>query len=313
MRPLFPAQCGRRRFLRGVALAAVASGVNPGGALRGFAGGLTDCPVALFTKAYQPLKLSFKEAASLTAEAGLEGIDCPVRPGGEVLPERVAEDLPSYAEALAAHRLKVHLLTTGITSLSTPHAEAVLRTAAKLGVRYYRLGFIYRRQGVAVEAQIRETRAQLKDLLDLNAELGLCAVVQNHSPSGETYLGGDLEEMHKIVVGFSPARLGVAFDIAHARVVHRGGWLDYFQALRAHLKVVYVKDVTADEHWVRLGDGEVGKLGFFPLLKHMRYRAPISLHVEYDWAGKGNPETRAGLLEAIRHDLSVLEHWLEQA
>src|SRR5262249_10866826 len=57
-------------------------------------------PIAEFSKVYQELKLSYDESADVTAEAGLDGIDCPVRPGGQVLPERVEEDLPRYADAL---------------------------------------------------------------------------------------------------------------------------------------------------------------------------------------------------------------------
>src|SRR5262252_8664425 len=84
-------------------------------------------PIVVFSKIYQELKLNFDEAASLTAEAGLDGIDCPVRPGGEILPERAEEDLPRYFEVLRRNNLQLPLLTTGITSTATPHAEAVLR------------------------------------------------------------------------------------------------------------------------------------------------------------------------------------------
>src|SRR2546428_1846872 len=47
-------------------------------------------PIGVFSKVYQEVKLSFDETAAVTAEAGLDGIDCPVRPGGQILPERAA-------------------------------------------------------------------------------------------------------------------------------------------------------------------------------------------------------------------------------
>src|ERR671930_559376 len=56
--------------------------------------------IVVFTKAYQVLGLNFDDSAALTAEAGLNGVDAPVRPKGEVEPERVEEDLPQYLEAL---------------------------------------------------------------------------------------------------------------------------------------------------------------------------------------------------------------------
>src|SRR5580765_2122289 len=57
-------------------------------------------PIVVFTKVYQPLNLDFEKSAALTAAAGLDGVDSPVRPKGEILPEKVADDLPRYAEAL---------------------------------------------------------------------------------------------------------------------------------------------------------------------------------------------------------------------
>src|SRR6266478_2433332 len=91
-------------------------------------------PVVVFSKVYQTLNLSFAEAAAVTAEAGLDGVDCPVRPGGEIAPERAREELPRYAEALRRRNLELPLLTTAITSVASPQAEETLRTAKKLGV-----------------------------------------------------------------------------------------------------------------------------------------------------------------------------------
>ena len=55
-------------------------------------------PVGGFTKMLQAL--NFEETAEATAEIGWDGIECPTRPKGHVLPERVKEDLPRMAEAL---------------------------------------------------------------------------------------------------------------------------------------------------------------------------------------------------------------------
>ena len=96
-------------------------------------------PIVVFSKVYQELKLNFEDAAGLTAEAGLQGVDSPVRPGGEVLPERVKDDLPRYVAALGKRKLTMPLMATGITSPKTAYAEDVLRTARKLGMRSWRI------------------------------------------------------------------------------------------------------------------------------------------------------------------------------
>jgi sugar phosphate isomerase/epimerase len=300
----------RRDFLRALALGSV------GAELAGTAGGMCQAaegirlPVVIFSKAYQPVKLNFEQAADFTAESGLDGIDCPVRPDGEVVPERVAEDLPAYADALRKRGRSMPYLTTAITSPTSPQAETVLRTAKKLGIQRYRLGFVYQSKEVSWDQQLREVRAHLSDLAALNKEVGIGAVMQNHSPSGRSYVGGNLDELAQIVKGFDPEQVGVAFDIAHALNVHGHEWREKFDRVRTHLKVVYVKDTNQQKQFVPLGRGEVGTTGYFQLLKQIRYQAPISLHIEYSESPASQPETREALLKAVKESLQVLGRWL---
>jgi sugar phosphate isomerase/epimerase len=253
--------------------------------------------------------LNFQDAADLTAEAGLNGVDCPVRPDGEILPENATSELPRYAEVLRERKLSIPLLTTAITSTKTPHTEAILRTAKKVGVQFYRLGFIMREGDL--QAQVRQVRAQLKDLAALNKEIGIGAVLQNHSPSGKSYLGGDLSELYDIINGFDPSQIGVAFDIGHALVVHGDDWRGWFNKLKPHLKVAYVKDVKRAGGWVPFGTGDIEKTGYFKLLKEAGYHAPVSMHIEFDWTEAGKSKTRAALLKALRESGQVLRAWLE--
>jgi sugar phosphate isomerase/epimerase len=268
-------------------------------------------PIAVFSKIYQELKLDFEAAAAVTADAGLDGIDCPVRAGGEILPEHATEQLPAYAEVLARRKLGIKLLTTDITSTKSPHVETVLRAAQKLGIRYYRFGFETRKPGSSVEGQMNEVRAHLRDLSALNKELGMCILLQNHSPSGNTvYLGGDLSELEQAVDGFDPELIGVAFDIGHALVVHGDKWREHFEALRPHFKIAYVKDVKRSGSWVPFGQGDIAGTGYFKLLRQMNYTAPISLHIEFEWQEPGKPKSRERLTQVLRESGQTLRGWL---
>jgi len=300
----------RRQFL---ARTALASAALCGGALPAFAAQKFAPPVAVFSKVYQALKLNFDDAAALTAEAGLDGIDCPVRNGGEISPDRASDDLPRYAEALQKRNLKIHLLTTGITSAGSPHTEDVLRAAKKLGVKYYRLGFYNRDAAVPVEKQIAEIKAQLKDVAALNRQIGITGLFQNHSPAGETYVGGNLPELHEVTKDFNPDEIGIAFDIGHAILVHGDKWRSEFEKLKSHLKIAYVKDVKRGGRFVPFGEGDIGASGYFKVLKEMNYSAPISMHIEFNWAGADGSKTRAELLRALQQSLSTLKHWLAEA
>src|SRR5262245_34099903 len=90
----------RREFLSRTPIATTAMTALPATLTGASPENASPLPIVVFSKVYQELSLGFEDAAATTAEAGLQGIDPPVRPDGEVLPERAAEDLPRYAEAL---------------------------------------------------------------------------------------------------------------------------------------------------------------------------------------------------------------------
>lgn len=292
---------------------AAAAMAGPGAALVSAAAGTYPPPIAVFSKVYQELKLDFEQAADLTAEAGLDGVDCPVRPKGEIEPERAADEMPRYAEALRKRNRGMLMITSGINSVATPHAETVLRTAKQLGIRFYRLGFS------SVKAKdpkpaLPELHAQLRELGALNKELGLTGVIQNHSPSGRsTYVGGDLREMFEIVKDLDPDQIGVAFDLCHALIVHGDDWKARFEQLKPHIRVAYVKDVKRPRELTPFGQGEFSSSGYFTLLKQLQLAAPLSMHIEYAWCPEGQEKTRAGLLKTLQDNLRVLQGWLASA
>jgi len=299
--------CTRRAFIGKASTAAVVA--CAGASFPGFAAGLSACPVVVFSKVYQELNLSFEEAATLTAEAGLGGIDCPVRDGGEILPGRAVEDLPRYAEILDRRHLKIHLLTSGITGVASPYAEPILRSARKLGVRYYRLGFFKPESDWPAGKQAREIRSALKEVAAMNREIGVCALFQNHSGS----FGANLADLREVVSEFDPAQLGVAFDIGHAILIHGESWNSQFEALSSHVRVAYVKDARHGASWVRFGEGEIARTGYFKRLQRLGYAAPFSLHIEFDWSEGGKSRNRASLLRALRESRAVLQQWTDTA
>jgi len=302
----------RRDFIAKTAVGAAAVELLPYTVPSVLAADKLSPPIVVFSKVYQTLSLNFDAAAAVTAEAGLDGIDPPVRPDGEILPERANDDLPRYFDAMHKRKLQLPLLTTAILSTSSPHTEEILRTAKKLGVRFYRVGFVDR-EGDA-KKQIIGFKAQLKDLAAMNKEIGIGALVQNHSPAGHgNYLGGDLNDMREIVSDFDPAQVGVAFDIGHAIIVHKEEWRPRFEALKSHIRVAYVKDAKMTGRWVPFGEGDVGHLGYFKLLKEMGYNAPISMHIEFDWTEKGKTKNREALVKALKESAGVLKKWLAEA
>ena len=94
--------------------------------------------IIAFSKPF--INLNVEDTADLVADVGWDGIECPVRRSStHVVPERVEEDLPKMAGALKRRGREVSMITTDITGVDAS-AERILRTAAKLGIKTYRLG-----------------------------------------------------------------------------------------------------------------------------------------------------------------------------
>lgn len=298
----------RRAFLRAaVAAAAAGSALGaPAPAPAGFA--WPHWPVIVFSKVHhKELKLNFEETADWVAEAGFDGLDCPVRAGDQVAPERVADDLPRLAELLKKRGLRLHSIATSILDVRTPHAETILRTAAGLGVRYYRLGFIMVKGGKADAKKIAEVRAQLKDLVALNKELGVCGMHQNHLGD---YFGADTLPIYEAVKDYDPKAVGMAFDIGHATGAHEAGWAEVFQRVRSHVAMAQCKDYSLKaKDFVALGEGAVDK-AFFGALRRSGYANAVSVHFEYKVEGRNQAELRRNMMAAMKKDAGVLRGWI---
>ncbi len=271
-------------------------------------------PVVVFSKVYQELKLDFEHSAAVTAEAGCDGIDCTVRPGGEIAPEHAVDKMPRYAEALAEHGVRMLLATSGILGVDSPHARDILETTKKLGIRFYRLGFWSHEKGVSHDKRVAEVKARMKELAALNRELGLCALFQNHSFAGKEtgFVGGELNELESLMEDFNPAEIGVAFDLGHAIIMHGDKWGEHFERLKDHIQVVYIKDMKLPSKFVPFGEGEFSHTDFFARLVKMNYRNPLSIHIEYDWAahGKRDQKTLTNVLKANR---AIVGQWWKDA
>jgi sugar phosphate isomerase/epimerase len=293
----------RRDFLKAGVLAASALAIAPSTLLAQDQKKIPN-KLCAFEK---PLQfLSYEELAQLMAEIGFDGIEAAVRPRGHVLPEKVEEDLPRMHEALAKRGLEITILTSGIESMSSPHAEKVLRTAAKLGVKRYRMLWYRYDLKKPILPQLDALLPKLKELSALNRELGITALYQNHA--GADMVGGPLWDIYQLVKTFDPKEVALAYDIRHAVVEGGLSWPIQFNLVKTHLGAVCVKDSAWENRKLKnvpLGEGMVDK-SFFPMLNEAKFSGPISLHVEYLDRSKDKQE----LATAFRKDLETLKQWM---
>jgi sugar phosphate isomerase/epimerase len=294
----------RRDFLARAAVVSAAVSLAPG-TLPAAAAAEKRFQIIAFSKPFQ--NLGPDENAALVADVGWDGVEMPVRKDGQVVPEKIEEDLPKYLEALRARGKEISIATTDVTSI-TPLNEKVLRTVSKLGIKRYRLGtFSYAKDKPIVD-QVKEVAVKLRDVAALNKELGLSAGFQNHS--GENRIGAPIWDIWTAIQDLDPKAMGFCFDIGHATIEGGMAWPTNFRLAEPRLTAVFVKDFQWQKspkgwraEWCPLGEGMVDKR-FCKQLKATKYEGPICQHHEYELGDK------ASMTAHFKKDLAVLREWL---
>jgi len=275
--------------------------------------------ICVFSKHFQTM--GAEQLARTMTDLGVAGVDLTVRPGGHVEPERVAEELPAFQDALAAGGVKVAMLTTAITGADEPHARAVIEAAGRAGVPHVKLGY-WHYQGLGhYGRQVGEVRAALSGLEPVLKEHGVRAGVHTHSGP---YMGPNAEFVLRLIEQCDPALIGVYYDAGHCTVEGGGaGWMMGLDAVSDRLFMVAVKDLAffrmggaddARKGWtlkmVPLDAGLVNWREFVRCLKAIDFRGPVSLHSEYQGAHSFVDMTQEQVIEQTRRDLDYFRSLL---
>jgi L-ribulose-5-phosphate 3-epimerase len=255
----------------------------------------------LFSKHLPELK--WADLGRAVKGAGFEGVDLTVRPGGHVLPERAADDLPRAIEALTAQGVKVPMITTDLTSASAPAARPILQAAAKGGVRYFKTGYWRYSASPDVRSQVAAAGKALEGLAALARECGIEMGFHNH----QAYIGAALWDIAPFIDRLDARWAGYYFDPRHAVAEGGGGaWKAATHLVAPRLKMVAVKDcrwVKSAKGWAiencPLGEGQVDWTFVGKVLRDAQFAGPISVHLEYEI-----PTGTQHTLDAARRDLA---------
>jgi sugar phosphate isomerase/epimerase len=275
---------------------------------------LSSQPIHVFSK---PLQwLGYDDLAAILAEAGAEGIDLSVRPGGHVEPEKVKEDLPRAVEAARKAGLIVNMMVTSITSADDKFTEPILKTASSLGIKFYRLGYYEYNETAGIWNSLQKIKPELKKLEALNKKYNIHGAYQNHSG---TRVGGPVWDIHELIRDLDPAFVGCQYDVRHAVVEGGTSWSTGFKLLAPWIKCTDLKDsswVKKGNKWIAevvpIGEGFVNFNEYFGLIKKYNIKGPASVHFEYSPFEPPNlvmplPEKRKLLLEAMKKDISAVK------
>ena len=279
--------------------------------------------ICIFSKHLQ--WAGWQEAAEAARQMGFDGVDLTVRAGGHVLPERVEQDLPKAVAAVKAAGLQTPMITAGIVDAQSPHAEAILATAAGLGIRRYRWGGFTYTLDRDLPAQLEALKPRVAGLAELNAKHGVCAMYHIHS--GPREVGAGVWDIWMLIKDHDPRWLGINYDIGHAVVEGGyGGWVHTSRLVRRHLRGVALKDFRWRRNakgawipeWCPAGQGQVDFAAFFSVLQSEGFDGPVQVHYEYPLGGANDGKRsltlpKSQVLAAMRQDLDYFKSRLRAA
>ncbi len=242
----------------------------------------------LFSKHLQ--FLNYAEMAKATADLGFYGLDLTVRKGGHVEPSRVQEELPKAVEIMQKAGLQSEVMATDVTNAEDVIHRQVLTTASRLGIKFYRLGYLDYVPELSQPARLAKLNQQMHSLAAFNQSLRLTGAYQNHSGKR---IGAQIWELHHLLKDIPKEHLGVQYDIRHAMVEGGESWENGLQLIAEQINCLVLKDYYWAKNnaglWevvnVPLGQGMVDFKYFFQLIKKSGLHVPMIIHCEYDLGG----------------------------
>ncbi|HMG91863.1 MAG TPA: TIM barrel protein [Chryseolinea sp.] len=270
--------------------------------------------ISIFSKHLQ--WLNYAEMAQVAAQIGFDGVDITVRPGGHVLPERVAEDLPKAVDAVRKAGMNVYMITTAVTDADDPFTDSILKTASALGIRHYRTGWLKYNSQKNIEDNLKDFELQLSKLAAINKKYSIQGEYQNHS--GE-YFGAPIWDLYTVLKGINSPWLASQYDIFHATIEGANSWPIGLKLIKPYIRSIDIKDfqwAKKDGKWmaevVPLGEGLVDYKSYLNSIKLYGINVPISMHFEYSLGGAehGNASLtidRRDVIKSMQTDLNALK------
>ncbi len=244
-------------------------------------------PFCVFTKCLQ--FVNFDQIGETLAQAGFNGAELAVRPGGQVLPENVKADLPKAVKTIKKYGVTVPMMVTAITNPDDPLTETVLATASDLGMTNYRLGYFEYNPSISVPQNLDIHKKAIEKLEKINRKYNIHGGYQNHSG---TRVGGPVWDLYWLLKDSDPAFIGVQYDIRHAVVEGAVAWPLGMKLLAPWIKTTAIKDhywKNENGKWslvnVPLGKGMVNFDAYLKEYIKLGISGPVTIHYEYDLGG----------------------------
>ncbi len=268
---------------------------------------------------------TLEDAIELSKRIGFDAIEWNVRQGGHIEPDRVEQDLPRAVDLTRKAGLAVTMITTSIQDAKSPRAEAILQTAAGLGIRHYRGGQYFRYDYTRdLKPQLEDLKPRVATIAALNQKYG--TVICYHTHSGAGNIGGNVWDFWEVIRGFDPAVVALNYDIGHTTARGGAGWIDAASMVTPYIRALAVKDFAWQRgangawhtEWCPLGEGMVDFPRLAEFLRAAHFGGPVNIHFEHnnllgtDVGTWQLDMSRERFVEIVRKDLEFLKSRLRQ-
>lgn len=258
--------------------------------------------------------LSVPEVCMAAKRAGFDGLDLTLRPGGHIRPEAAEVGLAEARRAADGAGVAIPMVSTAVTDVDSPHAEAIFAAAAHYGARLLKVGYWEYRPFGTLATQLDEARAKLDRLVRLGRKYHVLPCVHCHS--GRLLAsGGPL--LYLILKDFATDEVGAYVDPMHMTIEGGlAGWEMGLDLLAPWLALVGIKsfrwlpaerDENGQQRWrweyCPLADGMAPLPEFVGYLKRLKYDGVVSFHSEYKGASSFRRLKTPELLDQSAADL----------
>jgi len=261
--------------------------------------------------------LEYAEAADACVQAGMNGADLTVRPGGHVLPAYVERDLPRAVKAFRDAGLSVEMMASGITDPEDPLTEKVLQMASEQGIKYYRMGYYKYDHTLSMVKNLERIKGKMKGMAKLNEKYKIHGAYQNHAGSN---FGAPVWDLWTVLKDLDPQWSGCQYDVRHATAEGNRAWPLGLRLLKDYIRCMVIKDFKwgeqdgkAREVNVPVGEGIVDFQAYFDLVDEFGIYGPITIHLEYPMFTDKEltqSQKKEKAIHLMRKDLDVLKSYL---
>jgi sugar phosphate isomerase/epimerase len=254
-------------------------------------------------------QVAYDELGMVLRDAGLDGVNLTVFPGGHVNPANAGLDMFRSVEAITGVGLDVPIISTQYVNLNDPTIRNVLGVCSEMGVPLFRSGAWRYENAPDIQGRLGEVQRDVAALSSIARAAKMVVVVQNLTGDA---VGASVWDMNLILRALDPTTAGWDFDIGNATAEGAGGsWAIALRLAAPRLKAVSVQDFS----WTKdggawkpapcpLGEGMVDWAAFFSTLARAHFTGPLTIQMDYK---------PTSVPAALRHDVEFVRKQLNAA